>query len=193
MKLSQLLIAAAASAAISGAASAAVLTSSTGSPLNTVTNYSAPALVAFDLDLENFAGTRLNFMIEADDLLGPLSMNALVRNLSGDGLTNFTFALDGIAFSMPGSVTPTFGTVKQVTFNSNQAGIYFAAPEWAELHFGNPFAVSNESNWLLDTAGLKAGDVFSITASVPEPSTVTLLLSALAMFGVYAHKVRNKR
>lgn len=97
--------------AISGAANAAVLVSSTGSPANIVTDYSTPSLVAFDLDLANFSSTRLNFVIESGDLLGPLSLNALIRNLSG--------------------VTPAFGTIAGIGFTSNLATIDFRTPEFS--------------------------------------------------------------
>ena len=186
MKLRQLLIALTASLAFSGAANAVVLTSITGSPANLVTDYSAPSLIAFDLDLHNFSSTRINFVLEDGDLAGPLSMNALVRNLSGQGLKHFTFSLQGISFATPGSVTPAFGTIKQMTVNGSAAAISFALPEFAEFQFGNPFAINGNSDWVLDTAGLRAGDAFSITATVPEPGTFTLLLSALALMGVYA-------
>jgi len=75
---------------------------------------------------------------------------------------------------------------------SNAAVIDFGTPEFAEFHFGNPFAASNKLDWLLDTTGMRAGDRFAITATVPEPSTLTLLLSALALLGVYAGNGRNK-
>jgi hypothetical protein len=185
MKLSQHLIALTAAMAFAGAANAALLTSSSGA---TVSDYSAPALVAFDLDLHNFSGTRLNFVLEDADLLGPLSMNALVRNLSGHGLTQMTFALQGIAFAAPGSVTPAYGTLQYANFNSGAASIGFGAPEYAEFQFGNPFSLNNKSDWILDTSGLRAGDAFSITATVPEPASITLFLSALTLLGLYAMK-----
>ena len=188
MKPSQLLIAVAATLAFSGAANAALLTSTSGS--NVVTDFSTPSLVAFDLDLKDFSSTRLNFVLQDDDLLGPLSMNALVRNLSGYGLEHFTFSLQGISFATPGSVTPTFGTIKQMAFDGKTAAISFGTPEYAEFHFGNPFGLSGQSNWVLDTRGLRAGYAFSIKANVPEPSTFVLLLSALAMMGVYV--IRRK-
>ena len=193
MKLTQLFIAACASVALSGAASAAILTGTSGSPTNVVTDYSTQALVAFDLDLANTASTRFNFILEEADLLGPLGMNALVRNLSGKGLTDFSFSLEGITFSAAGSVTPTFGTIDQVVFEPGTAMIDFGKPEFAEFHFGNPFSATNMSNWFLDTTGMRAGDRFVITAAVPEPSTISLLLAALAMFSMYRAKRGNQR
>jgi hypothetical protein len=191
MKLRQFCIALAATMAIGGAANAALLTSTSGA--NTVTDYSAPALVAFDLDLHDFSSTTLNFVLEDADLQNPLSMNALVRNLAGRGLQHFTFSLQGISFAAPGSVTPTFGTLKQVAFNSHAASMTFVTPEYAELHFGNPFAVPGRSDWLLQTSGLRAGDAFSITATVPEPATIALLLAAMAVFGMQAMRRNGGR
>lgn len=127
---------------ISGAANAAVLVSSTGSAANIVPDYSASPLVAFDLDLNNFSGTRLNYVIEDSDLLGPLSLNAIIRNLSGAGIQHFTFALEGITFSAAGSVTPTFGAIGGVGYTSNLATIDFASPEFAEFQLGNPFGLA---------------------------------------------------
>ncbi len=191
MKLKQLFIAALTAAAISSPASAVILTSTSGSPANVVTDYSAASLVAFDLDLHDFASTQFNFRLEEADLLAPLAMNALIRNLSGGALNQFTLSLAGIAFQTAGSVTPTFGTIGQAGIQGNAALIEFATPEWAEFHFGNPFSLGSKTDWVLNTQGMRAGDVFSITATVPEPSTVTLLLAALAMLGMYGVRVRG--
>lgn len=174
-------IALAAALVFCGASQAAVLTTSTGAAGNTVASYSAPGQVSFDLDLERLASTRLEFTIEAGDLLGPLSLNAIVRNLSGAALNGFDFRLDGIGFAQAGSVTPTFGTLGAVGYDSGYASIGFSSPEWAEFHFGNPLAKNGAADWLLSTEGLRAGDTFSITAEVPEPSTAALMLSALCM------------
>jgi MYXO-CTERM domain-containing protein len=174
------------------AANATVLTGSTGSPANTVTDYSAPGLVAFDLDLDNFSSTRLNFMVEEADLIGPLSMNAIVRNLAGAGITRFNFSLEGISFAMAGSVTPAFGVLGSVNSNATLANINFSAPEFAEFHIGNPIGVPGKMDWQLSTAGLRAGDMFSITASVPEPATTAMMLPALLMLGAFGAARRRK-
>jgi len=174
-------IAFAAALVFCGASQAAILTTSTGAAGNTVASYSAPGQVAFDLDLARLASTRLEFTVEAGDLLGPLSLNAIVRNLSGAALNGFDFRLDGIGFAQAGSVTPAFGTLGSVGYGSDYASISFSSPEWAEFHFGNPLAENGAADWLLSTEGLRAGDTFSITAEVPEPSTAALMLSALCM------------
>lgn len=182
MKLSQLLLSVLAAALFSSPASAALLTGVSGS--NTVTNYSGAALVSFDLDLKDFTSTTLNFIVEQDDLLAStLSLNALVRNLSGAGINNFRFSSQGISFLAAGSVTPAFGTLGSVSMDAGGATIDFATPEFAEFQFGNPLALAGASDWILDMSNLRAGDTFSITAAVPEPGTMGLMLAGLALVG----------
>ncbi|MFC0251320.1 PEP-CTERM sorting domain-containing protein [Massilia consociata] len=178
----------AAALTLSCAANAAVLTSTTGS--NTVDDYSAPGLVSFDLDLQNFSTTTLNFVLEADDLQGPLSFNALVRNLTGADLSRFTFSLQGIRFGAAGSVASDFTTVRAVNAGALAAAIDFSTPVYTEFQFGN--VLGNGRDWLLDTAGLRAGDRFTITAAVPEPSSAALVLPMLCMAGLMAARRRRK-
>ena len=190
MKLAKLFTFAAA-LTLSCAANAALLTASTGS--NVVTDYSGAGTVAFDLDLENFSATRMTFTLGEDDLLGPLSFDALVRNFAGAALGRFTFSLQGIRFAAPGTVTPSFGAVGLVAANDFSARIDFSAPEYAEFQFGDVFGNAGAADWLLDTSGLRAGDSFTITATVPEPSTAALLLPVLCMAGLMAARRRRKQ
>ena len=176
-------LALAAALALPQLSQAAILTGTTGT--NTVTDYSGTGLASFDLDLATFTPTTFSFVLEAGDLAGPLAFNALVRNLAGTALDEFSFTLDGIAFFAAGSVTPAFGTVGATTYGAHTANIVFSAPEWAEFQFGNALGVPGASDWLLDTRGLRAGDTFTITAAtaaaaeVPEPSSMLLALTAL--------------
>jgi hypothetical protein len=174
--------------AVAGTANAALLLNTSGSSANTVTDYSRLGAVSFDLDLQNFNATALRFEIQADDLLGPLSLNALVRNLSGMALNRFHVNLRGISFVSAGSVTPTFGALAGIDSGADYAGIAFASPEWAEFHFGNPLALGGQTDWFLDTRGLAVGDTFVISADIPEPSTFALLLPALCMAGMMARR-----
>jgi hypothetical protein len=139
MHLAKLAAAFAATVALSFSASAnaALLLGSGGSAANTITDYSAPGAVSFDLDLAHLSPTTLRFVIEEDDLLGPLSLNAIVRNLSGAAMNGFRFNLSGISYLASGSVTPAFGTLSGVRYGADYASIAFASPEWAEFHFGN--------------------------------------------------------
>jgi hypothetical protein len=190
MKLHQL-FACAGALLLSSAAHAVVLTGSTGS--NPVENFSAPGSVAFNLGLQDFGPTTLSFELEADDLAGPLGFDALVLNLAGAELNRFSFSLQGIRFAAAGTVTPSFGSLGTVKAGASAAVIEFATPEFAEFQFGDVFGNgTGELDWVLDTTGLQAGDRFTITASVPEPSTAALVLPMLCMAGLAAARRRRK-
>jgi hypothetical protein len=189
MKLSKL-CAFAGALVLSGAANAALLTGSAGS--NPVEDFSGAGSVAFNLDLRDFSSTTLHFVLEADDLQGPLSFDALVRNLAGADLNRFSFSLQGIRFAGAGSVTPSFGSVASIDAGATAAAIDFATPEYAEFQFGDVFGLVGQSDWLLDTAGLQAGDRFSVTATVPEPSTAALVLPMLCLGLMAAARRRRK-
>ena len=168
-------------------ASAVVISSTSGT--NGVTDYSVAGLASFDLDLASLTSTTLNFAIEQDDLLAStLNLNALVRNLAGIGIDRFIFTAQGISFAAAGSVTPTFGTLGTVNYGSSSAGITFTTPEFAEFAFGNPLGVVGKSDWQLSLAGLRAGDAFSITAAVPEPGSMLLMLAGLAGLALVARR-----
>ncbi len=186
MHIIKMIAAAFAALMLSGGAQGAVLLSSTGSPANAATDYSAPGLVSFNLDLQNFSGTKLDFVLQEEDLLGPLNLSAMVLNLSGVPFSQFNFYLQGIGIAGAGSVTPAFGVLDSVSHGADSVGIRFAQAEPAELHFGNPLGLQGQADWVLDTSGLRAGDSFSIVAQVPEPSTVALVLPMLCMAGLMA-------
>ncbi|KQQ86892.1 PEP-CTERM sorting domain-containing protein [Massilia sp. Leaf139] len=185
-------VAALAAALSFGSANAALLLGSNNAAGNIVTDYSTPGAVSFDLDLATLGDASLRFQIEAQDLAGPLSLNALVRNLSGMALSRFDLSLQGISFLTAGSVTPTFGKLGSVASGAGYANIAFASPEWAEFHFGNPLALDGKNDWILDTRGLAVGDTFVISADIPEPSTFALFLPALCMAGVMAARRRQR-
>ncbi|SHH51563.1 PEP-CTERM sorting domain-containing protein [Massilia sp. CF038] len=179
MKRTSHLAALLATLTLAGAAQGAVLSAASG---NAVTDYSSAALVSFDLDLRHFAPTRLEFELGADDLASStLDFSALVRNLSGAGLRQFSFHLDGIRFVQQGTVTPTFGSIAAMDAGSTRASVGFGSPEYAEFYFGNPLGNDGQRNWLLDLSGLQAGDRFTITATVPEPAPLPLVLAALML------------
>lgn len=180
MKLRSTILALIGAFVIASPASAVVVSSTSGS--NAVTDYSGAAQVSFDLDLASLSSTTIHFLIEEDDLVsGTLNLNALVRNLSGSGIERFIFSVQGISFAGAGSVTPTFGTLGAVNYSSSAAGISFKTPEFAEFYFGNPLGNAGQADWQLNLAGLRAGDAFSITAAVPEPGSITLMLAGLGL------------
>jgi len=159
---------------------------------NVATDYSADGLVSFNLDMADSSAVHLRYRIEEADLAGPLSLSAMILNLSGVPFSQFNFAVSGIAFmNTVGSVTPAFGSVAGVNVSTNLVGIRFDGFEPAEFNFGNPLGEAGLSDWLFDTSGLRAGDVFTVTAYVPEPSSVALMLPLLA--GLVAARRRRKQ
>lgn len=180
MHFTKLIAAAAAVFAFSSSANAALLVSSNGAPGNTVTDYSAAGLVSFDLELLDFSGARLNFVLEEADLAGPLSLNALIKNMTLLSLPKFSFGLHGISFASSGSVTAGFGTIGSVSTTPDTARIVFSQGETTDFYFGNPLGNAGQFDWVLDTTGMQAGDRFSIVAQVPEPASLALMLPLLA-------------
>jgi hypothetical protein len=132
--------------------------------------------------------------VEAADLANPfISFNALVRNLSGTALNGFGLYLGGIEFGgADGSVTPAFGTIGTITRTGSQLAIAFSAPEYAELHIGNPVLEAGKFDWRLSTAGLAVGDRFVITSAVPEPGNLALMLAGLGAFAFMRRRSRAK-
>jgi hypothetical protein len=191
MQFNKMIAAAFAALVFSGGAQGAVLLSASGSPANAATDYSAPGLVSFNLDLQDWSGTKLHFVLQEEDLLGPLNLSAMVLNLSGMPFAHFNLYFQGIGIAGAGSVTPSFGTLGSVKHDAGSVGIRFAQAEPAELHFGNPLGLQGQADWVLDTTGLRAGDTFSIVAQVPEPSTVALILPMLCMAGLAAARRRK--
>lgn len=177
--------------AFAGSAHAASLTSSVVAPNNIVEDYSTDGLIAFNLDLEQLAGTSLTFTLDAADLAGPtVGFNALIKNLAdGQPLSYFGFWVSGAAFSpVQGSVTPQFGSLGSVKAGAKSVELLFDQPEYAELHFGNPLVQDGKLDWSFSTAGLKAGDTITITSAVPEPGSVAMLLAGLGLVGFAARR-----
>ena len=131
--------------AFSTSSHAALLVSSDSAAGNAVTDYSAAGAVSFDLALGNFAGTTLNFVLQEADIGGPLSLSAMVFNLSGMSFPQFNFGLQGIRFAAPGTVS-AFSQALSVNNSFYNAAITFANGEPAEFHFGNPTLLDGRSD-----------------------------------------------
>ncbi|MES2830669.1 MAG: PEP-CTERM sorting domain-containing protein [Pseudomonadota bacterium] len=165
-------------------ASAAVLTSVGGSSANIVTDLSTGSALSFDFDLVNFTPVTLNFAVEAADLSSSLSFNTLIRNLTGFNFGQIDVELTNATFTQAGTITPTFGTRTALTSTPTRAFAAFNPGEPAELYFGNPLALPQQSDWLLSVAGRAVGDSFSIRTAVPEPATYALLGAGLLLLGM---------
>lgn len=155
-----------------------------------VTDYSGSGLISFDLDLHDNAPVTLSYQLTTADLLSGLDFNAVLRNLTGAGLNQFSFGLGSASFQSLGTVTRSFDTA--YTLSSSQGGqlavIGFGSPEYLDVAIGNPLGNPSAQNWVIDTSGLNAGDVLTITASVPEPESCVMALLGLAAVGALARR-----
>jgi len=189
MKLRQLLVSLAAALATAGAAQAATFDGATGAA--TVTSYSDASTLAFDIDFTSLGAVTLNFTVEASDLTGGLSFNSLVRNLTGLGFSGLTFTLSGATFSAPGTLaTDGFQAITGQGFDGHQLWATFAPALTTEFHVGAP--LGSGTDWAISLAGAQVGDTFTITAAVPEPGAVAMLLAGFGVVGAMARRRRNQ-
>lgn len=151
---------------------------------STLLDFSAPGLLAFDLDLRDSAPLTIKFEIEADDLGGAIDFNAVIRNLSGQGLglVDLQFGSGGVA--QAGSVQRFFGGDSQLTGGGAQWRIELSPLEYYDLEIGDAFGSSaGATNWRLDASSWQVGDQISLAIAVPEPGAAALLLGGLALIG----------
>lgn len=149
-----------------------------------VTSYHDTSLISFDVDFANASPVILGFTVEASDLLQPISLNAIVRNLTGTGINAYTLAIDGATFGTIGSVTRQFSGNTLVTQPTSQmAQLYFDSPEFLDIEIGDALgSTAGALNWTL--RDVQAGErlhVIVAVGAVPEPGSYALLLSGLAM------------
>lgn len=165
-------------------ASALVLLNSSTAGNSVAADYSAPGLLSFDIDFSDRAPVTLAYTVEAADLLAPITFNAILRNLTGLGQNSYGLSLSGGTFDTVGSVTRFFGGNTAVGGTPQNVLINFSTPEFFDVQVGNPLGNNALANdWLLNLSGLQVGSTFSITASVPEPSTYALMFGALGLLG----------
>lgn len=155
-----------------------------------VTDYSDSGLISFDLDLKDTTPVVLSYEITAADLVSGLDFNAVLRNLTGAGLNQFSFSLGLTTFQTLGTVTRSFDTAYSLstTNGGQQALISFGSPEYLDIAIGNPLGNAGAQNWVINTSGLNAGDVLTVTAAVPEPETYVMALLGLAALGALARR-----
>ncbi|NIM41023.1 MAG: VPLPA-CTERM sorting domain-containing protein [Hydrogenophaga sp.] len=154
-----------------------------------VTDYSTDGLISFDLDFQSLGTTTLSYVIGAADTAA-LSFNALLRNLTGDGITGFNFSISGGEFLYSGTVTRQFdgSLITDIDFNGAHASVDLGSPEFLDVEIGDPLAVAGgQLNWGL--TGLSAGDVLNISVTaVPEPESIAMLLAGLGVLGAVARR-----
>ncbi|WP_159604978.1 PEP-CTERM sorting domain-containing protein [Hydrogenophaga sp. PBL-H3] len=185
------LLALVAAAALAGLApaQAATYTGVVGGTSATVADYSADGLISFDIDFSSLTSTTLGYTIDAADLLGGLSFNAVLRNFTGEGISAYTFGLSSGTFGNLGTVTRQFGGSSDIAFNGANATVSFSPLEFLDVEIGDPLGQGGV-NWTI--AGLSAGDSLNITVSaVPEPESLALLLSGLGVVGWVTRRRRK--
>jgi len=170
-------------------ASAALLVQSHTTGASSVTDYSGSGLVSFDLDLQDAAPLRLDFLIEAGDG-ATLDFNAILRNFSSLGLGQLALQLTGGSFATAGSASG-FGVTGQVHLAGSQAEVLFPTPQYLDIFLADPLASGSPAqDWQLDISTLRAGDTLSLAIrSVPEPTS--LLLAALGLGLLLAARKRG--
>lgn len=191
MIIQNTLTAALAALAFAGHVSAATFDGSSGAAAN-VTDYSADALLSFDIDFANVGAVTLNFTVDASDLVSPqLTFNSLVRNLSGLGFDQVHVSLNGVSFAAPAVVTTDgFATVATQGSGTHAAWASFTPALTSEFYLGNPLGAPSATDWRLNLAGLSAGDRFSVTVAVPEAESYALALAGLSVMGLLARRRR---
>lgn len=149
-----------------------------------VTPYVDTGLISFDIDFANTSSVSIDLRIDEDDLLQPLSLNAILRNFTDLGFSGYTLSLDKGAFETIGSVTRQFAGSSQVKLQGSQfAQVNFDSLEYLDVELGNALGTTPGAvDWTL--SGLQAGDRVNLTISVvPEPQTLALMLAGFGALG----------
>lgn len=178
-------------ALLAAPASAITLESATTQGGTIVTDFSGSSLVSFDIDFANFAPAVIEFRVDSGDMLVPITLNAVLRNFTGNGFSGFEFTLDRGVFASAGTVTPQFGGLATVVLNGNTAGVSFSALEFLDVEVGDAYgSTPGATNWGL--GNLMAGDRFTLSVTpVPEPGTYAMLLAGLGVLGFMARRRRE--
>ncbi|WP_397534603.1 PEP-CTERM sorting domain-containing protein [Roseateles sp.] len=186
----------AAAAVLSGAqASAAALLSYSAPAGTAVTDYSADGLLSFDLDLGSVSSVTMNFGLGAGDRLAPLAFNAIIRNLTGQGLESLRFTLSQGGFSSVGSVTRNFGGSTSFTGQGEGSVLLeFSPAEYLDLEIGNALGSTvGAADWTLDEAVLAADRItITVSANVPEPGSYGLVALGLGLLALQRRRSRGR-
>lgn len=177
----------------SAAQAATLISFNSSSPLNSATDFSVEGLAAADLDFKTLAPITLVFAPSTMELAeGTVRFNSVVRNLFGGSITAAGLTLSGATFAQAGTVEGGgFGAVPTVSSNATHIGIQFLPAENFEFYVGDPLNRSGQRDWVISLDGLSAGQTFSITTAVPEPSAVLMMLAGMALVAGAARRRSN--
>ncbi|MEO0499845.1 MAG: PEP-CTERM sorting domain-containing protein [Pseudomonadota bacterium] len=146
---------------------------------------SAPGTLAADIGFQAFTNgvspVTLDVTLEEADLGDTLALNGILDNLNGvNNFTELNLSLDGTVFAAIGDVFTVFSADPTISFADEMATIEILFAEG-----GEPFGIDignvgfGGDDFLIDIAGLAAGDMFSVTFSataVPAPGALALML-----------------
>lgn len=163
---------------------------------NTIdTSASTSSLLAIDVGFLNANPIEVTFALEAADInSGSFAFNSVVSNLSGTLINSLSVWLNTGAFTVLGSVTPTFGTLSGNLGGSSARVLTFAPGEPNELSIGNPFSQPAATDWRIGGfIGFQPGDQFTLRMAtpVPEPGTVALMMAGLLGIAAIARRRRS--
>ena len=157
-----------------------------------VTNFGDVGLISFDIDFANFAPATVEYRIDGSDAGTAIDFNAILRNLTGRGITGYTVALSSGSFGTLGSAIRQFAGAASVSGGGQLATVSFNSPEFLDVELGNALGTTpNAVDWTI--TGLNVGDRVSLTVTpVPEPGSLALMFGGLAVTGLWMRRRRSR-
>ncbi len=157
-------------------------------------SFSAPGLLAVDVEFDESLPVWLSVEIEDGDA-PTLAFNGVMSNFTLlDEWSAFEVSLSGATFVTVGSVEATFGEMVTGTVESpTSVEIAFAPPVLGDIVLGDPF-FEDLVDWEIDVSGLEPGASFMLHLEpiiAPEPGIVLLLGSSGV--GLVALRPRTRR
>lgn len=144
------------------------------------TSFSTDTLISTDFGVDDFSPVTLTWELGAADAGQTFDFNAIVRNVVFAEWGLLDVRISGASFASLGDTTGLRTGAAQTALEAGTATIRFAGPETLEAYLGNPFD-AGYANWRIATAGLEAGQRFTLTfaPAVPEADRGTMLLAGL--------------
>ncbi len=142
-----------------------------------------PSLLAADIGFERAATVSFELTLDAVDEGQSFEFNAVISALKGHQIEALEVRLSGAEFAWVGSLTPAFADLASQNGDAQFQHYLLSPAESFGIDLGNPFAHAGDSDWQINSFGLKAGDkvTLSISSAVPEPSSWTLLAAGAAL------------